>query len=170
MFTNNRGDEADFFKAVLEKYNKAVFSFVAYRVRNREDVLNVMQNVFIHLWKYRNDLDSRTESIIFKTCTQEIFKHYKKEHPNTVSIEDLEIQLVDNSEEELNLLLERERLFDSLFAVLNLVPDRRRQIFMMNKLEGKTEKEIAIEMDLSKSAVRNQISKTILFLKKKLVD
>jgi RNA polymerase sigma factor (sigma-70 family) len=160
----------DFYREVFEKYSQSIFSYVMSKVGRKIDALDIGQNVFIHLWKYRKDLKSgNAESIIFKSCRQEIFKFYKhlKEKEQSVSIDQLNIQIADQSEQELEEKMEKERRLNEIYEALNLIPVQRKEIFLLNKIEGKTRKEIAMEMNLSKSAIGNQIDKVMRFLKNK---
>ncbi|MCJ7935965.1 MAG: sigma-70 family RNA polymerase sigma factor [Chryseobacterium sp.] len=170
MFSrSNRANEAAFFRAIFEKYSERMFSFIFSRIRKRDDVLHVLQGTFIHLWKYRKKLKSdHAQGMVFKACRQEIFRYYKEKGLPCVSIDDEAVLLIDETEEELEFKMEKERMLEELYATLNLVPEKRKAIFIKNKLEGITEKAIAEELHMSKSAVENQISKVMHFLKRKL--
>jgi RNA polymerase sigma-70 factor (ECF subfamily) len=160
----------DFYKEVFEKHSQFIFSHILSKVGKRNDALDIAQDVMVHLWKYRKDLKAdNTEAILYKSCQQEIFHFYKnqKNKGESVSMDALEIQIMDHSQEELEEKMEKERLLDSLYETLNLVPARRKEIFLLNKIEGKTREEIAVEMNMSKSAIGNQIDKTMRFLKNK---
>lgn len=161
---------SDFYKEVFEKYSQSIFSYILNKVGKKMDALDIGQNVFIHLWKYRKKLRSgNAESIIFKSCKQEIFKFYKhlKNRGESVSLDTLEIQIADYSEQELEEKMEKERMLNEIYEALNVIPAQRKQIFLLNKIEGKTRKEIAMEMNVSKSAVGNQIDKVMHYLKNK---
>lgn len=161
----------DFYKEVFEKYSQFIFSYVISKVGKRIDALDIAQNVFVHLWTYRKDLKFKnTEAILFKSCKQEIFKFYKnqKTKETSISIDALDIQIMDYSETELEEKMEKERLLDTIYDTLELVPIRSKEIFLLNKIEGKTREEIAVEMNMSKSAIGNKIDKTMRFLIGKL--
>lgn len=165
---NNNTVEA-FYLKMLEDFADIIFSRVLHKTSNRDHSLEITQNVFVHLWIYRKKLnDSNKESIIFKTCNQEIYKYYKENNTYSTSIEEFTHSLIDESDEELAQKMDKERMLDEIYVLLNQVPERRKEIFMMNKIDGKTSREIAEEMNVSKSAIDNQISKTMLYLKKKL--
>ncbi|MGN7706888.1 sigma-70 family RNA polymerase sigma factor [Chryseobacterium sp. 22543] len=169
MFGQNK-EYKDFFKEVFEKYSQFIFSHVIRKVGKRNDALDITQNVFVHLWKYRKKLKSvNAEAIIFKACSQEIYQFYKdKPSKMEIPIENLNIEIEDHSEEELEEKIEKERLLESIYDTLELVPVRRKQIFLLSKIEGRTREEIAGEMNMSKSAIGNQIDKTMRFLIGKL--
>lgn len=170
MFSKKKTDSAHaFYLKMLEDFADIIFVRVMQKVRKRDHALEITQNVFVHLWIYRKKInDINKLSIIFKTCKQEIYKFCKKNNTTDVSIDEIKHSFIDHSDEELERKMNQEHMLEEVFFVLNQVPERRKAIFMMNKIEGKASREIAQEMNVSKSSIDRQISKTMLFLKKKL--
>ncbi|WP_089791639.1 RNA polymerase sigma factor [Chryseobacterium wanjuense] len=164
----------NFFKEVFERYSQMIFSYILEKVGDRVDALDIAQEVFVHLWKYRKSIkqDGKDRGLIIKACRQEIYKFYKSGYQQmrtqTISLENTESTLIDCSVEELEYKIEKEERLEQLYAALELIPARRKEIFLKNKLEGKTRKEIAVEMKMSGSAIGNQIDKAMQFLIGKL--
>lgn len=162
-----RDDEFSFQK-IYNLYAFKVYRFVYKYTKQQADTEDIVQNVFIHLWKYRktfND-DAILDAILFKTAKQEISKWYKK-HKNVI-LEDtvLELQALENKKSCNDKEASYESGLHSIDALLQNVPSRRREIFKLNKIEEKNYKEIASEMNMSTSAVANQVSKTLKLLRK----
>lgn len=155
------------FKDIYDIYHFKIFGFVKKYTAQLADAEDVTQNVFIHLWKYRNKLDPGTdiESILYKSSRQEISRWYKKQN-RIFSVEESQLlkdldtanepETVGSKMEEIELLLEQ-------------MPERRRKIFALYTFEDLSYKEIALEMNMSPSAVANQISKTLRHLKENSV-
>jgi RNA polymerase sigma factor (sigma-70 family) len=162
------GDDSCF-KEIYDLYHFKVFCFVKKYTAQLADSEDVTQNVFIHLWKYRAKLDPDVslEAILFKSSKQEISKWYKKQN-RIFSVENeqliKELDSSTDSDDDIDLKLE------IIQSLLNKVPEKRRKIFKLNKFEDLSHKEIAIEMNMSPSAVANQISKTLQFLKENSVQ
>ncbi|WP_343694324.1 sigma-70 family RNA polymerase sigma factor [Flavobacterium sp.] len=163
-----RAGDDSCFKEIYDLYHFKVFCFVKKYTAQLADSEDVTQNVFIHLWKYRAKLDPNVslEAILFKSSKQEISKWYKKQN-RIFSVEDekliKELDTASEQEEDISLQLER------IEYLLNKIPEKRRKIFSLHKFEDRSYKEIADEMNMSPSAVANQISKTLQFLKKNSV-
>jgi len=164
-----REGEDSCFKEIYDLYHFKVFCFVKKYTAQLADSEDVTQNVFIHLWKYRAKLDPDVslEAVLFKSSKQEISKWYKKQN-RIFSVENEQlIKELDSptySDDDIDLKLE------IIQSLLNKVPEKRRKIFKLNKFEDLSHKEIAIEMNMSPSAVANQISKTLQFLKENSVQ
>ncbi|CAD0007636.1 MULTISPECIES: RNA polymerase sigma factor [Flavobacterium] len=161
------GDDSCF-REIYDLYHFKVFCFVKKYTAQLADSEDVTQNVFIHLWKYRTKLDSNTdlEAVLYKSSKQEISKWYKKQN-RIFSVENdqliKELDSASESDDDISLKLEK------IEYLLNKIPAKRRKIFNLHKFEDLSHKEIALEMDMSPSAVANQISKTLQFLKKNSV-
>ncbi|MDW8848501.1 sigma-70 family RNA polymerase sigma factor [Flavobacterium sp. MMLR14_040] len=162
------GDDSCF-REIYDLYHFKVFCFVKKYTAQLADSEDVTQNVFIHLWKYRTKLDPEVslEAILFKSSKQEISKWYKKQN-RIFSVENeqliKELDSPSESDDDIDLKLEQIQL------LLDQIPEKRRKIFNLHKFEDLSYKEIAIEMNMSPSAVANQISKTLQFLKKNSVQ
>lgn len=162
------GDDSCF-REIYDLYHFKVFCFVKKYTAQLADSEDVTQNVFIHLWKYRAKLDPNVslESILFKSSKQEISKWYKKQN-RIFSVENeqliKELDSPSESDDDIDLKLEQIQL------LLDQIPEKRRKIFNLHRFEDLSYKEIAIEMNMSPSAVANQISKTLQYLKKNSVQ
>lgn len=155
------------FEDMYREYHVKVYFYVHKFIQDTKDIEDVVQNVFIHLWNYREKIDSETplQAILFKASKQEIALWYRKHRP-TYSLEE------DRVKENVETLLEndRETLWQSekmteILQLIEQLPERRRTIFKLNKLEEKSYGDIALAMNMTTSAVANQISKTLKYLR-----
>lgn len=165
LITRLRDGDDSCFKEIYELYHFKVFCFVKKYATQLADAEDITQNVFIHLWKYRNKIDPATalDSILFKSCKQEISKWYKKQN-EIFSIEYMQLIKELDSPDEVDSNLSSK--LEKIEHLLQQVPEKRRKIFTLHKFDEMSYKEIAEEMDMSQSAVANQISKTLQYLKK----
>ncbi|MBT2621919.1 sigma-70 family RNA polymerase sigma factor [Chryseobacterium sp. ISL-6] len=166
FFLKHINIEWGFYNEFYNRYKIPVFQYISRAIQNEDDVLDVMQNVFIHLWEYRDQLSNENlEHIIFHTIKQNVAQFYRKSKKQPFcSVKDIEY--ADNSFKELLEKETREQQLDAIEESLKLLPPARKEIFMMNKFDGVTQDQIAKQFNISKSAVENQISKAMLFLKK----
>ena len=170
FFSNAKNNPEDMYQIIYDTYRDSVFTYIAGKVSYRNDIFDILQNVFVHLWQYRKTLGGpNTENIIFKTCNQEISHFVKQQAKGQVKIESYSNE-ADNSEDQLQDKLQTENQLIALNDHIEMLPSLRKQIFTMNKLEGVSQEQIAKELNLSRSAVENQISKAMLFLKKNYSD
>ena len=168
LITRLRDGDDSSFKEIYELYHFKVFCFVKKYTAQLADAEDITQNVFIHLWKYRTKIEPgiALDAVLFKSSKQEISKWYKKQN-KVLSVEYVqlikELDSADEVDENISLKLEK------LEMLLQQIPEKRRKIFTLHKFEEMSYKEIALEMGMSQSAVANQISKTLQYLKKNSV-
>lgn len=166
LFSRHTKKHDRMFQQIYETYWNRVFAMVSRKVKDREDVFDIMQNIFFHVWLYRNSLTKQnTESVIIKTCVQEISKYYTNLNRQPLTSEINTIQVADDSAEELLAQFDKEKELDLLNLNIDRLPPIRRQIFTMNKYEGITQEKIASHLNLSPKAVKKQIEKAIIFLR-----
>lgn len=169
FYPSHKKNDDLMFQTLYDSYKKRVYGIVAQKIKEKDDVLDIMQNIFFHLWIYKESLTpSNTEGIIIKTCKQEIsnFVSRQKKHPYSHHDHASDLQIVDDSDAAFEAQLQKEAQITVLKLGIELLPASTKQIFTMNKLEGITQQKIADHLDMSRKAVQKQVSKALLFLKK----
>ena len=162
ILADMKEDDALCFQEIYNKHAFKVYGFVKKHTNQTADVEDIVQNVFIHLWKYRHKLNPETtiEAVLFKSAKQEIAKWYKETN-KTVAITDNLITDIDVFEQ----------VHDSTLKVkainlwLSKMPLRRQQVFKLSRFDGLNYNEIANRMNMTPGAVANQISITLRYLK-----
>ena len=75
-----QGDEVAF-RGLYECLNDTLFKYIASRTKNRDDALDLLQDVFIDLWKALQKFSYRSEGqfygFIFKITKRKLSKHYQ---------------------------------------------------------------------------------------------
>lgn len=151
------------FKEIYNKYHFKIYMFVRKFIQDTNDLEDVVQNIFIHLWNHRGSiaLETPIEAVLFKTSRQEVALWYRKNQPSYL-LEDKDILNATETPEE--TLIQNENI-KKIFDLIDHMPERRKLIFKLNKFEEKSHKEIADALNMTTSAVANQISKSLKFLK-----
>lgn len=166
LFSRNKNSNDVMFQNIYETYWDRMFALVARKVKDRDDVLDIMQEIFCHLWNYRNSLTPQnSESVIIKTCIQETSKFFSQQKKQPFTTDITSAQLSDDSYEQLQAILEKEEDLELLRRNIELLPPTRKKIFTMNKFEGITQEKIANNLTLSPKAVKKQLAKAIVFLR-----
>lgn len=148
-------------------YYYRVYLYTGRKVEDKENIRDIAQNVFFHLWKYREQLVLQNpEAIIFKTCNQEISKFLKTAQREPFQSFKTETDRTDDFEEELqSQFIKEQRLTELEKSIELIIPPLRKRIFKMNKLESITQEEIALRLNIPKSTVKHHISQAMMFLK-----
>lgn len=160
-------DKDNDFHNIYEIFSDKVYTLVNRYVSQPIDAEDIVQNIFIHIWIRWESIngDTKMDAIFVKTARQEISKWYTKKK-GILFLDDYEEHpyYADNVE----IPEEDDELLEKVKSILNHTTEKRKKIFLLHKFEQKSIKEISDEMNMSPSAVANQISLTLKFIRKEL--
>ncbi len=140
----------------IARYGKQIFGFIRGKVSSNEDAKDILQDVWYQLSRITN-LDE-IESIsgwLYRVARNRVIDSYRKKKPDR--IEDFnpgeddyfsfkEILLMDHSENpELGLF--KEMFWNELLEALDELPEKQREVFVLNEIEDMTLQEIADKFD-----------------------
>lgn len=161
------GGKKDKFKLFYDEYYRLVNKVVSEKTTDDFARQEIIQNTFIHLWKHNKQVlkAENPKSIILKTVFQEISNYFRK-NPSLNSLTDFDF--ADSYVFDLEYKQHTEDLLSKIPTLLNQLPDRRKSILLKSRVEHKTYREIGEELNMSASAVENQIRKALDFLRANL--
>lgn len=148
------GDEMCFEK-LLRKYYPRFRAYTYRLIHDQHQAEDILQNVFMKLWMNRLTLDENISIVtyLFVLTRNEILNHirYSRMHPLASGDETVKEEIVNNEFD-----------FNDLYALLlniieNKLPERRREIFKMNRFEHLSPSEIARRLGLSTRTVEKHI-------------
>ncbi|GAA5102514.1 RNA polymerase sigma-70 factor [Chryseobacterium ginsengisoli] len=159
----------DHFKKVYSEYKHRVYFFVSRYLSDEEDIEEIVQDIFMHVWKYLSKANSSSEieALIFKSAKQEISNFYRKRKMIFVPLENSnEVNAEENNDIE-NKIQQEDQL-KKIENLLEQVPERSREFFIKNKIQNLSLFTIAQENDISKTAVEKHVNKVLKFLRTNL--
>lgn len=150
----------DFLEIYRAFYGK-VFTFVLSLVRSKANAQDITQNIFMKLWKNRKKLEHIKSMddylfILSKNACMDYFRKAsrKKEISTEVFDEFLLSRIVSSPEKRIDALSD----IEELRHIIDSLPSKRRDIFIMSRFDGLSNDEIASILGVSKKTVENQIS------------
>lgn len=150
----------DFLEIYRAFYGK-VFTFVLSLVKSKANAQDITQNIFMKLWKNRKTLEHIKSMddylfILSKNACMDYFRKAsrKKEISTDVFDEFLLSRIVSSPEKRIDALSD----IEELRHVIESLPSKRRDIFIMSRFDGLSNDEIASILGVSKKTVENQIS------------
>nr|WP_162988918.1 RNA polymerase sigma-70 factor [Pedobacter schmidteae] len=162
------GSEAAF-KTVYDAYFKKLAAYLFKLCKSNDVTEEMVNDVFLKIWKNRSTLNQiiSFEAYIFSMVRNKAIDYLRKLAKDTNLIAELTTQIQDshnNIEEKLDAL-SLKNLIEQSLAQLS---DQKQKIFKLSKEEGYSHDEIAAELKLSKSTVKNHLSETLKHLKKQI--
>ena len=168
----------DFEQFYITWYSRAKY-FAREYVHSESDAENIIQDVFLHLYERRDLMDAYTNltAYLFTSIKNRCLDYLRKwvlEQETAQGVQDefeMELRMKYDSLEIFNTQFSDETdIGELLDNALQKLPERCRNIFIMNKLEGKKQKEIAEELNLSINTVESQMRIACKKLREELKD
>ena len=148
-----RGEMSAYEQAFHLYYTKYV-RFAGYVLGDIIVAKDLMQNVFMKLWKYRDRLreDLSLENFLYVLTKHEILNYLR-------SKKEFE-PLGEAVEENVSRESEAENVADVSIVLesINNLPPQRRKVFVMSRLQGLSNKEIANALSISEKTVERHIT------------
>ena len=162
-----RGDE----RAFRELYNALHQSMYAFSLRfthSSDDAKEVVQNVFLRLWKYRSRIDPSQpiEPYLYQITKHENLKFLRQAARQATLREHAPPLPASRAGGEDGLIL-AEYLCTAEQAMATL-PPKRRLVFQMAMQEERSIQEIAAEMEVNAQTVRTQLTRAVQTVKQYL--
>lgn len=170
------GDELAFEKVFKADYNRIV-GFCQQFIGDKDKAKSLSQEAFVKLWLNRGKVESVNgiRSFLYTSAKTDCLNYIR--HKKVINnYEDKQLQL---KEGEINgEILEsfdfNQLEFTELESLINQsiseLPEKCRQVFMMSRLEGKKNSEIAIELDISVKSVEANVTRALKTLRIKLSE
>jgi len=165
-----KGD-AEAFDLVYEKYAGKLYGFTLKYLKSTVETEELVQSVFLKVWENYKTLkkESSFKSYLFTIAYNEICNTFRRRSHLQKFIGE---QLNDNSQtsNETEELIDYNSIRERVEQIVSKLPERQRTIFLKSREDGKSNKEIAIELGLSSGTVDNYISETLKFIRSNLND
>lgn len=149
-------DDETAFEEVYERYWKKLYNDTYKRLRNVEQIEEIVQDVFTDLWLKRatKQIDQLYPYLLGAVRFQ-IFTLYKKGKSLPFFEEPLE-NMAQATLQADSLLYEKE-LKECIEIWLSMQPEKRREIFRLKYMEDLSTREISQILNISQKTVQNQL-------------
>ncbi len=163
-----RNDDAEAFDRLFQLYGQKLYGFAFKYLRSESEAEEMVQEVFVRLWENRSSLksDYSFKSYLFTIALNQIRKFFNKRTSALRFMEQLHKEtLSDNHTVD---SIDYGSLLRRIDEIVDTFPERKKQIFLKSRKEGKSSKEIAAELDISAGTVDNQVSDALRIIRKGL--
>ncbi len=158
------------FNEIYKRYSQKVYNFTLKHIDRNEDVEDLIQEVFITIWKKREDIDEKQSfnGYLFTITLNIIRKYYRKKTKNRKIAEKWLLLNSDHSDITMDTIDYRS-INEIAKKVIEQLPPKRKEVFILSREIGLRNDEIAEKMNISKKTVENHLNLALKELRKHLV-
>ncbi|MGV8095757.1 MAG: RNA polymerase sigma factor [Mangrovibacterium sp.] len=161
-----RKSDAGAFDKIFSIYDRRLYYFALGYLKSKDEAEEVVQEVFYKIWKNRESLnpDLSFKAYIFKIAynhIQELFLKLAQGRNYLNEIINSSVDFTTDMDDRINY----QSLLDLVDRLIERLPDRQREIFIMRKKENKPLKDIAAELGISPKTVENHMTEAMKKLK-----
>ena len=156
------------FKQLWQEYSDRLRQFLLSRVKNPADVDDLLQEILLKTYQHLNTVQKpeKLVSWLFQIARNTLIDYYRKSGVETSRQEIVQGAMLKDSEPEQYEQIRRE-LTNCIRPFLNQLPDKYREAIELVDLQGASQKELALQLGLSHSAVKSRVQRGRSMLKNK---
>lgn len=138
-----KSDPKSGFKAIIEKYQERIYWQIRRMTQNHQDTEDVMQNVFIKVWKSLDKFEGKSAlySWLYRIAYNETITHLNK--ANKLPISDLDGSLIENSIVVEGKSYSGDEISHILNKAIETLPEKQAQVFNLRYFDDLKYKEIS---------------------------
>ena len=152
-------------------YYPRLYNFSRSFLKIEDGIDDILQEVFVKIWQNRESIKNTAtfNSYIF-TITRNLLLNELRSRLNKQNTKEEISKLSVAPEYSLMEQIEYTDLKEKVDHVVNELPQRQKEIFVLSRTEGLSHKEIAEKLKISTKTVEYHISLAVRFLKDKLKE
>jgi RNA polymerase sigma-70 factor, ECF subfamily len=157
------------FEKLFYKYHAKLFNFSFRLLRSKQEAENIVQQTFLKVWEYRENLDENSSfsGFLFKVSHNQVFNQFRSRLNHRYYLEYL-MEYAETLENTVDRQIDYTELEAYVHKLLQQLPERRKEIFLLSREQGLSYKEIADKLDISENTVDTQIRKVLNYFRQAL--
>ncbi len=163
---NHSKEELAKFRSIFDLYYETIRSFAYYKTGNVDLADDIVQEVFLKLWSNLKDVKEETVKALLYTIASNTIKNHFKHQKVVFNFQKQDQN--NNTEDEADSNLRQEELNRKLQDALAEIPEKAREVFLMNRIEGLTYVDIAERLGLSVKAIEKRMSEALSILRSRI--
>lgn len=157
------------FDDIFRKYNKKVYYFALSYLKNKEESEDIVQEVFMNLWKYRGQINEYYifSKYLFKITYNATCKRFRKQASDKRQLEEI-LNYLSGEDSSTSIDIVYNNLVETTNHLISKLPDRQKNILMLSIEEHLSTGEISDKLNISKKTVENYLAMAKSSLRKSL--
>jgi RNA polymerase sigma-70 factor (family 1) len=154
------------FESIFNTHAKNLKRYILSKTRDPDVAEDIIQDTFVKIWEDCEKVLFDTVKSYLYTIANNLFLNIIKHH-KVVQTHQKEFVKTSTNESPEFLMLEEEFLIKLEKTIADL-PEKQREVFLLNRIEKKKYKEIADQLGISVKAVEKRMHGALLVLREKI--
>ncbi|MBD0825008.1 RNA polymerase sigma factor [Aestuariibaculum marinum] len=160
----NKLCEETYFNTFYLKHVQSASNFAYYKCGDSDAALDFVQDAFSKIWENCSKINfTKAKSYLFTTINNLFLNTIK--HAKVVMEYAKAAPYIDKTNESPEYILQEEEFKKKLQNAIALLTDAQREVFLLNRIEGKKYREIAELLEVSQKAVEKRMSSALKVLR-----
>jgi len=157
------------FDELYRKYSNRLFRFSFSILKTTDEAENITQDVFLKLWLNRKKVEkgSSVKYYIFTIAYNSAISIIREKVKESQFIEYVKT-LQDSIQNSVDLQIEYNELDEKLNEIINALPVRQREVYLLHRVEGLNYSEISERLHISGNTVENHMSRALKAIRVKI--
>jgi len=154
------------FEVIYYTYAKAIRRFLFFKTQDVDVAEDILQDTFVKLWDNCSNVDYDKVKSYLYSIANNMFLNEKK-HKKVVLKYNEQYKKHDTHESPEYVMLEKE-FMEKLKKTMASLPEKQREVFLLNRIEKKKYKEIADMLNISVKAVEKRMHQALIVMRKEI--
>jgi RNA polymerase sigma-70 factor (family 1) len=166
-----KADNMFAFDTLYKKYSRRLYKFSFSILKSTEDSENIVQDVFLSLWENRHKVEKNAsiKYYVFTIAQNSAVSLIRKKARESNYIDFLKLQQC-LTQEPVNLEIEYNELTKELNDIVNNLPQRQKEVYILHRVKGLKYQEIAEMLNISVNTIENHMSRALITIRRQLVN
>lgn len=162
------------FNSIFDTFYLQLYFHCRKYIPDTEEAKDLLQNVFLRLWERRGEIEIEVslKAYLFRSVQNECLNFIRSSHAN-VSLSEIDSEYIvldggalPTPDED----TESREIENTIDTIIERLPEQCKKIFIMSRMKGLKNKEIAKQLSVSVRTVDTQIYRALKIMKKELRD
>lgn len=157
------------YQGLFEQYVLSIRNFIYSKSGDLKLSEDIVQDVFVKLWNKCTDVRfSTVKPYLYRIADNLLIDHFR--HNKVVLNHRMKLDASPSTNESPQFLMEEQEFKERVENVINEMPEINRVVFLMNRIEKMTYREIAERLGLSQKAIEKRMAKALKIFRELMVE
>jgi len=163
-----RDNNVQAFDFLFRKYHNKLFGFAFSLLKNREDAKEIVQEAFCRIWAKRHEIDSSKSfksflfTISYNLIVDQLRLRLKDQEYRKHIYDCFEPGVFNHTKVDVKIITGKVQ------SAVEELPAKRRQVYMLSRENGLSQKEIADKLGITVKTVENQLTLSLKHIRLRL--